>query len=156
TAYLTLAADPYPPFNGEPGAYPVDVELPAAPLPQSRWRTLFRIVLAIPALLLMSGFGGVPVAAGAQGDSGGSGEGGGGASFGGVLFAGAFLGWSASLATGRMPKGLRDMVAYGNGYRAQGLAYLLLVTERYPDTDPAPLLATIEPPDVHAVRVIRD
>lgn len=155
TAYLTLAADPYPPFNGERGVYPIDVDLPEEPAPQSRWRTLFRLVLAVPVLMVSSVLGGVPVAA--AGDSGGgSGESGGSASFGGVMFAGAFLGWFASLVTGRMPRGLRDMVAYANGYRAQGYAYLLLVTDRYPNTDPGPLLATVDPPPRHVVHVAND
>ena len=43
--------------------------------------------------------------------------------------------------TGRMPRGLRDAGAYGIGYRAQMLAYLLLVTDRYPNADPTAMLA---------------
>ena len=35
-AYLSLTANPYPGFTGEPG-YPVDVEIPG-PEPQSRWK----------------------------------------------------------------------------------------------------------------------
>ena len=37
-----------------------------------------------------------------------------------------------------------------------GLAYLLLVTDRYPNADPAPMLATVDPPPVHLVHVARD
>ena len=46
SAYLFLAANPYPGFTGEPG-YPVDLELPG-PAPQARWKTAFRLVLALP------------------------------------------------------------------------------------------------------------
>src|SRR3954463_2839430 len=35
-AYLSLAADPYPGFIGEPGSYPVDAQF-EPPAPQSRW-----------------------------------------------------------------------------------------------------------------------
>ena len=35
-----------------------------------------------------------------------------------------------------MPRGLRDLAAYGIGYSAQTNAYLLLLTDRYPSSDP--------------------
>jgi hypothetical protein len=133
-AYLLLAANPYPGFAGDRG-YPVDLDLPA-PEPQSRWKTAFRIVLALPALLLASVLISTP--------GGGGGRGGGedvgtyvGASAGGVAFVVAFFGWFACLARGRMPQGFRDVVAYCLRYAAQAYAYLLLMTERYPDSDPA-------------------
>ena len=66
TAYLFLAANPYPGFTGENG-YPVDITLPE-PEPQSRWQTALRLVLAVPALLLATMLGSI----------GGGGGGGGG------------------------------------------------------------------------------
>ena len=35
-----------------------------------------------------------------------------------------------------MPNGLRDLSAYGLGYTAQAYAYALLLTDRYPNSDP--------------------
>ena len=35
-----------------------------------------------------------------------------------------------------MPHGLRDLAAYGLGYAAQAYAYALLLTDRYPNSDP--------------------
>ena len=62
------------------------------------------------------------------------------------------LGWFASLARGRMPKGLRDAGAYGVGYNAQALAYLLLVTDRYPNADPTAMLEGVErPPRIRCI-----
>ena len=55
---------------------------------------------------------------------------------GGVAAVCAFLGWFAALALGRMPLGLRDLGAYGLGYGAQANAYFLLLTDRYPNSDP--------------------
>ena len=52
-AYLHLVGNPYPGFVGEEGEYPIDLRLPE-PGPQNRWRTLFRIVLVLPALLVSS------------------------------------------------------------------------------------------------------
>ena len=56
-AYVDLVANPYPGFSGEEGAYPIDVRLPE-PAPQSRWKTFFRLFLAVPALLMASALGG--------------------------------------------------------------------------------------------------
>src|SRR5947209_7611714 len=50
-AYLSLTADPYPGFMGDPGSYPIDIELPPEPVTQKRWTILLRLVLFIPALL---------------------------------------------------------------------------------------------------------
>jgi hypothetical protein len=105
-AYLLLVADPFPRFRGWPGTYPIDLEAPP-PAPQSRWKTFFRIVLAIPALVLASVLGVV-----------------------GLIV--AVVGWFVALAVGRMPKGMRDLGAYCLRYQAQTYGYLLLLTDRYP------------------------
>ena len=135
-AYLTLAANPYPGFTGEPG-YPVDVALPDEPSPQKRWTILVRLFLALPALVLAgvlgwsgSGGGGGAEASQDSGDARWTGT------FVGVAAVCAFLGWFASLVRGRMPNGLRDLAAYGIGYGAQAYAYGLLLTDRYPNSDP--------------------
>jgi hypothetical protein len=52
-----------------------------------------------------------------------------------------------------MPKGLRDAGAFAIAYGAQSGAYLFLVTDRYPDADPAVVLADVEPPPLHPVRI---
>ncbi len=138
-AYLALAANPYPGFTGDAG-YPLDVTIPDRQR-QSRWTIGFRLFLALPALLLAavlgSGFGG--------GGGGSQGAGTDDASnaqwlfssgVGGVAAVCAILGWFAILAIGRMPLGLRNLAAYGLGYTAQAYAYGLLLTDRYPNSDP--------------------
>jgi hypothetical protein len=148
-AYLSLVEEPYPPFSGPAGGYPFDVRLPE-PAPQARWRTLLRLVLGLPAIVLAAALGGVGSAA-AQ--TRGSRNASAGAMVTGLLVGVAFLGWFASLFSGRMPRGLRDAGAYATGYRAQTLAYLLLVTERYPSSDAGAMLAAVEPPAPHPVRL---
>jgi hypothetical protein len=153
-AYLYLAANPYPGFVGEEGEYPIDLRLPP-PGPQKRWKTLFRLFLAIPALILASALGG------GLGGSFGSRSGGktsysAAGSRGALSATCAVLGWFAILARGRMPKGLRDASAYGIGYGAQAAAYLLLVTDRYPDADPTAMLDDVERPPEHVVRLVGD
>lgn len=135
-AYLLLAANPFPGFTGTAGSYPIDLEIDP-PQSQSRWKTAFRLLLAIPALLLtaalLGGFGS------------GGGSAGGGASAdesyywsgsAGVAFTIAFLAWFACLVRARMPLGFRDALAYALRYGAQTYGYLLFLTDRYPDADP--------------------
>ena len=126
-AYLHLAAEPYPPFDGQDG-YPVDLTI-AAPARQSRWSVLFRAILSWPAVLLAAVFVGNP--------QGGFNSGRGAFSFGlGLLPLVALLGWFAIMARSEMPRGLRDSAAYALAYGAQFWAYALLLTDRYPNSDP--------------------
>src|SRR5437879_5526072 len=117
-------------------------------LQRNRLTVFFRLLLALPALLFATAFGGslrVPASGRGSYSSGVSG--------GALGFAVGLLGWFASLVQGRMPKGLRDAGAYSVGYSAQVLAYLLLVTDRYPSADPTALLGTVERPPVHPVHL---
>jgi hypothetical protein len=50
-AYVTIVANPFPGFVGAPGTYPVEVEIDR-PERQHRWKTLFRLFLALPAFLI--------------------------------------------------------------------------------------------------------
>lgn len=138
SAYLLLAADPYPGFTGREGSYPVDVKI-APPEPQRRLTIGFRLFLAIPAILIASTLLSTPFAGG-----GGSGQneewGGGEYAFlggGGVAALVGFFAWFACLARGRMPRGFRDLLTYALRYNAQMTGYLFFVTARYPDSDPA-------------------
>jgi Domain of unknown function (DUF4389) len=128
-AYLLLAAEPFPDFLGKPG-YPVDVTI-APSRPQNRWKVLFRIVLAIPAVLI----GGTLVSGRAS-------------NFGfsysyGLAGVAAFLAWFAALAQARLPRGLRDAIAYALSYSAQLDAYLFVLTDVYPDSNPRTALADL-------------
>ena len=123
TAYLCLAADPYPGWSGD-GSYPVDVEIdPAAK--QRRLGAAVRLVLAIPALTLSLALAGSAVFAALAAVGAG-----------GLVLTIAMLGWFACVVRGRMPRGMRDAAAYAIGYGAQTTAYALLVTDRYPDATP--------------------
>ena len=98
-------------------------------MPQSRWSVAFRLVLALPALLLLtvlfgSGSVGEVVATGGR------------PGFGGLVGTAALLAWFYAMVRGRMARGLRDLIAYALSYGAQTWGYLLLVTDEYPDSDP--------------------
>jgi Domain of unknown function (DUF4389) len=136
-AYLHLAAEPLPRFNGKPG-YPIDLEVDP-PARQNRWSVGFRLLLVLPALALLTALAGA--AASVYGllfpslNSTGI----------GVLGVATVFAWFAAIVHGRTPRGLRDLIAYALSYWAQVWAYLLLLTDRYPSSDP---LTAIGPPPV--------
>lgn len=105
SAYIWIAADPYPGFTGQPG-YPVDVEIAPAG-PQSRLTVLFRLLLAIPAAIVLNVLQY-------------------------VAYVVAILAWFYALFTGGMNRGMRDLLAYCLRYQAQTYGYVLLLTQRYP------------------------
>ena len=152
-AYLSLAANPFPPFDGQSG-YPIDVEI-APREAQNRLKTLFRLVLAIPALILAEVFFGTGIeAASDRGGRAYAGEATHASIVGGILAILSFLGWFACLARGRMPRGFRNSLAYGIGYAAQVAAYVFVLTERYPNSNPH--LLPVEPAPPHVVRLTVD
>lgn len=111
TAFVMLIANPFPGFTGAPGSYPVEIESIERE-PQSRLVTAFRILLAIPAFIIQSATGA-------------------------AMYAAAFLGWFAALFTGRMPRQLRNVGAFGLRYATQTSAFgFLLLTDRYPYAGP--------------------
>jgi len=72
-----------------------------------RLKTLFRIILAIPILILRYVMGL-------------------------LLEVGAFAAWFVILFTGKMPRGLFDLMVLANSYTARSDSYLYLLTETYP------------------------
>jgi hypothetical protein len=118
TAYANLIANPFPSFSGDEGTYPIDLHVDG-PERQNRWVTGFRIILAIPALLIATVLSYVV----------------------GIIF---FLGWFVCLALGRMPEGMRNLAAYCLRYQSQTHAYSMILTDRYPTLSAGP--GTIEAP----------
>ena len=105
-AYTLLIADPWPPFGGSPGTYPVDLRVDDA-AQQSRLTVFFRGLLAIPVLVLAYVFRIVNTLI-------------------------ALLGWFYSLIFGRMHEGMRDLSAWMLQFEMQAYCYLFLLTGRYP------------------------
>ncbi|MFI8083133.1 DUF4389 domain-containing protein [Kitasatospora sp. NPDC086009] len=104
-AYLLLTHDRYPPFAFRTPGYPVQVELRPGEL--NRLAVFFRIILAIPAMIIQA-----------------------------VLYSGwwtvAFISWLVVLILGRMPQALFEATAAILRYRMRYLAYLLMLTSAYP------------------------
>ena len=148
-SYIAFLANPYPGFTGS-DSYPVDVTI-AGPERQRKWGAAFRLFLALPALALGAGLAGgfAQTATSADKDTHGV------FTIGGVLAVIAVLGWFASLVRGAMPRGLRDLGAYAVGYGAQTTGYLLLLTDRYPTSDPTAVQPAQDLPQ-HPVRIVVD
>ena len=108
TAYAALLCDPYPSFGGSDDAqYPVRMSF-AGPLEKySRLKTFFRGIIAIPLLILRYVMGL-------------------------LLEVGAVAAWFIIVITGKMPRGLFDLMVLANSYTARSDAYLYLLTETYP------------------------
>jgi hypothetical protein len=108
TAYAVLLTDPYPPFSGaDDPAYPVRMSFSGPLDPYSRVKTFFRLILAIPIMIMRYVMGL-------------------------LLEIGAIAAWFVILVTGKMPRGLFDLMVLANSYTARSDAYLYLLTETYP------------------------
>jgi hypothetical protein len=108
SAYMFLIADPYPGFLliNLKQDYPIDVEIDP-PAAQNRWTVGFRIILAIPALIVTQILRYLSSAL-------------------------AIFSWFIALFTGRVPEGIRNVAAFALRYETQTYAYIALLTPRYP------------------------
>ena len=111
TGYVFLLANPWPPFSTS-DSYPIDVRVDG-PEQQSRLTVFFRVILAIPALLLVYVFRIVNQCV-------------------------AVLGWFYCLAMGRMNEGMRNISAWLLRYEVQTYGYLMILTGNYPSLSGAP------------------
>jgi len=108
TAYAVLLTDAYPPFSGaDDPAYPVRMRFSGPLDSYSRLKTLLRFILAIPIMVLRYVMGL-------------------------LLEVGAIAAWFVILVTGKMPRGLFDLMVLANSYTARSDAYIYLLTETYP------------------------
>jgi hypothetical protein len=107
TAYIALLSDRYPSFGGSDDlTYPVRMQFERLEH-YSRLKTFFRLILAIPILILRYVMGL-------------------------MLEIGAIAAWFVIVITGRLPRGLFDLMVLANSYTARSDAYLTLLTETYP------------------------
>ncbi len=108
TGYVALLCDPYPPFGGsEDPQYPVRMSFSGPLEHYSRLKTFFRGIIAIPLLIIRYIMGL-------------------------LLEVGSVAAWVIIVITGKLPRGLFDLLVLANSYTARSDAYLLLLTETYP------------------------
>jgi hypothetical protein len=108
TAFTLLLCDPYPPVGGSADVeYPVRMSF-SGPLERySRLKTFFRAILAIPIVIVRYAINL-------------------------LLEIGAVGAWIVIVITGKLPRGLFDVMVLANSYTARSDAYLFLLTETYP------------------------
>ena len=110
--YLALLTDEYPPFSGDTDNYPVHIKIPPPKAEYNRLKVLFRIILAIPVMIIVYA---MQI----------------------VWEIGAFIAWFVIVIMGKQPKGLQDMIVLGVSYQQRANAYFGLLTEDWPPfTDP--------------------
>jgi hypothetical protein len=131
-------------------AHPVEVHVEPALEDRDRVTTAFRLLLAIPHLLLVGG----PVAAtlswtwsaeeGVRPDGGA-----GGGVLGVVAGVSALIAWFAIVFTGRHPRGLWELTAFYLRWRVRAVAYTALLRDEYPPFGEGAYPAGVElaPPD---------
>lgn len=106
--YWSLLTDKYPPFTpADTDNYPVRLRIGPPLSPYNRMLTLFRIIVAIPVMIITYA---MQI----------------------VWQLGTFIAWFVIVVAGRQPKGLQDMIVLGISYQQRAACYMLLLTERWP------------------------
>lgn len=106
SSYVWLLTDKWPSFSETAGSYPVEVTLPG-PQRLNRWAVLFRLILMIPAQIVVS-----VVADG--------------------LVVVAFFIWLITLFLGRVPQPAFDAAASIVRYQTRYYGFAAMLTARYP------------------------
>lgn len=114
-AFAYLQTDQWPSFGiGEEPDYSVRLAIAPRAEKQSRLKVLFRIILAIPLIIVT-----YPISFLLQGAS--------------------VLAWLTIVFRGYMPEGLHYILAFANAWNARVSGYLLLLTDAYPPVGEDPV-----------------
>ena len=123
--------------------YPVLVTLEPSLTNRNRLTTAFRLILAIPHLILVGGMG-FRVASSGDNRTTIGGEGG---LLGAVAFFLAIVSWFTLVIAGRHIMGIRQFTSFYLRWRVRALAYFMLLEDVYPPFGDAPYPASIEVAD---------
>ena len=120
-------------------AYPVTVHVEPAPANRNRLTTAFRLILAIPHLILVGGAGfGVSYSGDTETSAGAEGG-----LLGAVVLILAIVSWFTILASGRHIAEIRQFTSFYMRWRTRALAYLMLLADPYPPFGDVPYPASI-------------
>ncbi|HWV58832.1 MAG TPA: DUF4389 domain-containing protein [Longimicrobiales bacterium] len=117
--------------TGSSRPYPVRLELPIHTQDRNRITSAFRLLLALPHLILVGG----PIAAGyswSGGDDSGFRTGSNGGLLGIVALLVSIFAWFAILITGQHPRSLWGFSAFYLRWRVRAIAYVALLRDEYP------------------------
>jgi hypothetical protein len=121
-AFVTLQTDEWPPFGfSDDPRYPVRVKIALPAARQSRLKALFRLILAIPLLVMMSIFSYL------------------------IQYV-AIAAWFTIVFRGYQPAGIHNALAFANGWMTRASSYVYLLRDEYPPVgDEVPV--EINPPE---------
>jgi hypothetical protein len=109
SAWIYLQTDAWPPFTlSDDPSYPIRVNIAPPAERQSRLKALFRWILVLPVLLVLS-YGTSYI----------------------QMFAG-LIAWLTIVFRGYLPQGINDMMTFVNSFHARVLGYIALLTDDYP------------------------
>jgi hypothetical protein len=120
--------------------YPVSVTVDAALANRNRLTTAFRLILAIPHLILVGGIGFGVATSGNSRTSVGTETG----LLGAVAIFLAIVSWFTIVFAGTHIAGIREFTAFYLRWRARALAYLMLLEDPYPPFGDAPYPAALD------------
>jgi len=113
TGWIYLQTDVWPPFGlSDDPSYPIRLNVPPPAAKQSRLKALFRLILALPVVLVVSY---------------------------GTRFVLAGLGvvaWLTIVFRGYMPEWIHQALTQVNGFDARVLGYVAILTDDYPPIGP--------------------
>ena len=118
--------------------YPVSVDVTPSLTNRNRLTTAFRLILAIPHLILVGGVG-ISIAGSGRRESLGGESG----LLGAVAFFLAVVSWFTIVFTGKHIVGIRQFTAFYMRWRVRALAYLMLLEDPYPPFGDAPYPASL-------------
>lgn len=109
SAWIYLQTDEWPPFGlkDDPN-YPIRVNIAPRAERQSRLKALFRWILALPVMLVLSY----------------------GTTY--IQLSAAFVAWLTIVFRGYMPEGIHTMLTFVNSFHARVFGYLNFLTDDYP------------------------
>ncbi len=120
--------------------YPVSVSVEPALSNRNRMTTAFRLILAIPHLILVGGLEmGLAYHANRSGMAGGEGG-----LLGAVAFFLAILSWFTIVFAGLHIAGIRQFMSFYLRWRARALAYFMLLEDAYPPFGDAPYPVSLD------------
>ncbi len=119
--------------------YPVSVTVSPLLTGRNRLTTAFRLILAIPHLILVGGGFGVAFSPDRRTSFGGQGG-----LLGAVAFVLAIVSWFTILFAGTQVGGIRQFTAFYLRWRVRAIAYFMLLEDAYPPFGDGPYPATIE------------
>ena len=128
--------------------YPVSVTVERAIASRNRLTTAFRLILAIPHLILVGGVG-LGIASHRDSSTTIGGEGG---LLGAVVFFLAIVSWFTIVFAGTHIVGIRQFTMFYMRWRVRALAYFMLLEDPYPPFGDAPYPASIAISDPTAPR----